>query len=59
MPRSWSYIDTFVIRGEARTRGTAQVSRKQTGGAQPPPHIGRQSRGIDELFQMRGQSQYA
>ena len=30
--------------GEARTRGTAQVLKPLTGGAEPPPHIGRQSR---------------
>jgi hypothetical protein len=31
--------------GEARTRGVAQVAYALTGGAKPPPHIGRQSRG--------------
>jgi len=30
--------------GGARTRGVAQVTREFTGGAEPPPHIRRQSR---------------
>src|SRR5687768_13462475 len=36
--------------GRARTRGTAQDLEPAHGGAEPAPHIRRQSRSVDEWF---------